>query len=78
MTDKKKILESQKELLQIRANIIKQMQQDVIDKQGQVQKARNAFTELVDWMKTELGIPKKDVKKWGFDKIQSHFIKKDK
>jgi len=68
---KKKILESQKELLNIKVNQINQVQRGL-------NQTRVNFSETVSRMKIELGIPKEEIGDWIFDKDENFFVKVEK
>jgi len=65
---KKELLESQRELLNIKVNQINQVQQ-------QLNGMRIEFSKTVTRMKEELGIPKKELNEWEFDKTEKCFVK---
>jgi len=66
---KKELLESQRELLNIKVNQINQVQQ-------QLNGMRVEFSKTIARMKEELGIPKKELNEWEFDKSERYFIRK--
>jgi len=66
---KKELLESQRELLNIKVNQINQVQQ-------QLNRMRIEFSKTIARMKEELGIPKKELNEWEFDKLERYFVRK--
>jgi len=66
---KKELLESQRELLNIKVNQINQVQQ-------QLDRMRIEFSKTITRMKEELGIPKKELNEWEFDKTERYFVRK--
>jgi len=66
---KKELLESQRELLNIKVNQINQVQQ-------QLNRMRIEFSKTIARMKEELGIPRKELNEWEFDKSERYFVRK--
>jgi len=66
---KKELLESQRELLNIKVNQINQVQQ-------QLDRMRIEFSKTIARMKEELGIPRKELGEWEFDKTERYFVRK--
>jgi len=66
---KKELLESQRELLNIKVNQINQVQQ-------QLDRMRIEFSKTIARMKEELGIPRKELNEWEFDKTERYFVRK--
>jgi len=66
---KKELLESQRELLNIKINQINQVQQ-------QLDRMRIEFSKTIARMKEELGIPRKELGEWEFDKSERYFVRK--
>lgn len=76
---KKQLLGSQKELLQVRRAAEQQLQNDLQQRQANLQRARDDTTKIIERMKEELGIPKDEVNDWAFDeKDNNYFVKKPK
>jgi len=65
---KKELLESQRELLNIKVNQINQVQQ-------QLNRMRIEFSKTIAKIKEELGIPLKEQNEWEFDKSGKCFTK---
>jgi len=68
--NQKKLLDSQKELLDIKVQQIKNIQQ-------RENNMKIDFANTVARMKEELGIPKAEAKDWDFDKTEQYFVKKN-
>jgi len=69
MSNKKELLESQRELLNIKVNQINQVQQ-------QLDRMKIEFSKTIARIKEELGIPRKELGEWEFDESEKYFIRK--